>query len=178
MIGEPFLNPDSPRNSPVGSGNTQSPLFRLRHFQVSLYHRKPAGERRSFSLLVLHRKVRRRYQCSYIDSHLDIAYNALVWDRDLLQSIRHIRESEAGMPEKGRGLNIVNFEELRRGNIGLFFVTVTSRIASLGKRFAGVRNQDIAHAKCMGQLAYYRLMQDRGVLRQIQDLEGAGPASV
>lgn len=55
-----------------------------------------------------------------IDSHLDIAYNALDWDRDLLQSIRRIREAEASMPQKGRGLNVVNFEELRRGNIGLF----------------------------------------------------------
>ena len=37
-----------------------------------------------------------------------------------------------------------------------------------------MRNQDIAYAKCMGQLAYYRLMQTRRVLRQIhnrQELE-------
>ena len=57
-----------------------------------------------------------------IDSHLDIAYNALEWNRDLLQPIVQIREGEAGMSQKGRGLNVVNFEELRRGEIGLFFV--------------------------------------------------------
>ena len=104
-----------------------------------------------------------------IDSHLDIAYNALEWDRDLLQPIAKIREAEAGMAQKGRGLNVVNFAELRRGGIGLFFVTMGCRLASMGKRFPGVRTQDIAYAKCKGELAYYRLMEAKGVLRQIRD---------
>ena len=107
-----------------------------------------------------------------VDSHVDIAHNALEWDRDLLQSIAGIRESEAGMGQKGRGLNMVNYEEQRRGDIGLFFVTVACRIASMGKRFSGVRNQDIAYAKCRGELAYYRLMESKGVLRQIRDRQG------
>ena len=104
-----------------------------------------------------------------VDAHLDIAYNALGWDRDLLQPIAKIREAEAGMGQKGRGLNVVNFAELRRGGIGLFFVTVHCRLASQGKRFSGVRTQDIAYAKCKGELAYYRLMEAKGVLRQIRD---------
>ena len=87
-----------------------------------------------------------------VDAHLDIAYNALEWDRDLLQPIARIREAEAGMAQKGRGLNVVNFDELRRGGIGLFFVTMGCRLASMGKRFPGVRTQDIAYAKCKGQL--------------------------
>ena len=106
-----------------------------------------------------------------IDSHLDIAYSAMEWDRDLLQPIAKIREGEAGMAQKGRGLNVVNFEELRRGEIGLFFVTVHRRLASVGKRFPGVRTQDIAYAKCMGELAYYRLMQSKGILRQVSSLQ-------
>ena len=106
-----------------------------------------------------------------IDSHLDIAYNALEWNRDLLQPIVQIREGEAGMSQKGRGLNVVNFEELRRGEIGLFFVTVHCRLASVGKRFTGVRTQDIAYAKCMGELAYYQLMQNKGILRQVRSLQ-------
>ena len=107
-----------------------------------------------------------------IDSHLDIAFSALEWNRDLRQSIARMREAEAGMPEKGRGLNMVNFAELRRGGLGLFFVTVHSRVASVGRRFPGVRNQDIAYAKCRGELAYYRLMEARGVLRQVKDRPG------
>ena len=42
-----------------------------------------------------------------VDSHLDIAHNALEWNRDLLRPIAGIREAEAGMTQKGRGLNIV-----------------------------------------------------------------------
>ena len=94
-----------------------------------------------------------------VDAHLDIAYNALEWDRDLLRPIAKIREAEAGMAQKGRGLNVVNFAELRRGGIGLFFVTMGCRLASMGKRFPGVRTQDIAYARCKGELAYYRLME-------------------
>ena len=109
-----------------------------------------------------------------IDSHLDLAYNALTWNRDLTQPIVAMREAEAGMPEKGRGLNVVSFEALRRGGIGLFFVTMCCRVASQGKRFPGVRTQDIAYASDMGQLAWYRRMEQRGDLRQIasaSDLE-------
>ena len=104
-----------------------------------------------------------------VDSHLDIAFNALEWDRDLFQPISKIREAEAGMGQKGRGLGVMNFEELRRGGIGLTFVTVNCRIASMGKRFGGVRTQDIAYAKCMGELAYYRLMEAKGVFRQVRN---------
>lgn len=107
-----------------------------------------------------------------VDSHLDLAYSALEWNRDLLQPISRIREAEAGIGEKGRGLNVVNFEELRRGNFGLIFVTIHSRLASLGKRFAGVRTQDHAYARCMGELAYYRRLVSKGVLRQIRDRPG------
>ena len=107
-----------------------------------------------------------------VDSHIDTAHNAIEWNRDLLQSIARIRESEAGMSQKGRGLGMVNYQEQRRGDIGLFFVTVACRIASMGKRFSGVRNQDIAYAKCRGELAYYRLMESKGVLRQIRDRQG------
>ncbi len=107
-----------------------------------------------------------------VDSHLDIAFNALDWNRDLTQSITSIRESEAGMARKGRGAGVVSFEELRRGGIGLIFATVHCRLASVGRRFAGVRTQDIAYAKAMGELAYYRRMEARGFLRQVRDRAG------
>jgi membrane dipeptidase len=104
-----------------------------------------------------------------VDSHLDIAHNALDWNRDLLQPIAKIRESEAGMGQKGRGLNVMNFEELHRGEIGLVSATMGSRVASMGKRFVGVRTQDISYAKCRAELAYYRLMESKGIMRQIRD---------
>ena len=104
-----------------------------------------------------------------VDSHLDIAFNAIDWNRDLTQDITSIREGEAGMADKGRGAGVVNFEELRRGGIGLIFVTVHCRLASFGKKFPGARTQDISYARAMGELAYYRRMETRGFLRQISD---------
>jgi len=107
-----------------------------------------------------------------VDSHLDVAYNAIEWNRDLTQGITAIRESEAGMSQKGRGAGVMSFEELRQGGFAIIFATIHCRLSSVGKRFAGVRTQDIAYAKAMGELAYYRQMESRGFLRQIRD--GAG----
>ena len=86
-----------------------------------------------------------------IDSHLDIAYNALEWNRDLLQPIVKIRESEAGMAQKGRGRGLVNFEELRRGEMGSVLRHRPLSALFDGQAFGGVRTQDIAYAKCMGR---------------------------
>src|SRR5579884_2023788 len=49
-----------------------------------------------------------------IDGHLDLAMNALLWNRDLRQSVQTIREQERGMTQKGRGGGTVSFPELRR----------------------------------------------------------------
>ena len=41
-----------------------------------------------------------------VDAHLDLAMNALEWNRDLTRSIDDIREREAGktdLPDRGRG---------------------------------------------------------------------------
>ena len=35
-----------------------------------------------------------------IDAHLDLAMNAIEWNRDLQQSIQHIREKEKDMTDK------------------------------------------------------------------------------
>ncbi len=34
------------------------------------------------------------------DAHLDLAMNALEWNRDLTQSVQEIRKSEIGMTDK------------------------------------------------------------------------------
>src|SRR5947209_1325607 len=61
-----------------------------------------------------------------IDSHLDLAWNALDWNRDLLlpaEAIRR-REREQKMTDKGRGEGTVSFPELRRGQVGVFIATL------------------------------------------------------
>ena len=43
-----------------------------------------------------------------VDSHLDLAYNAIEYNRDLSQPIEAIRKSEADMSNKRRGANTVS----------------------------------------------------------------------
>ncbi len=54
-----------------------------------------------------------------IDGHLDLAMNALLWNRDLTQTVAAIRSAEAGMVEKGRGAGTVALPELRAGRVAL-----------------------------------------------------------
>jgi membrane dipeptidase len=104
-----------------------------------------------------------------IDIHLDLAWSAMYFNRDLLQSISEIRAYEAGLTdEPGRARNTVTFPELRRGKVG---VCVTSLLARSGpgatRRGSNRANLDyaaqtICHSHAKGQLAYYRLLESLG----------------
>jgi membrane dipeptidase len=104
-----------------------------------------------------------------IDAHLDLSWNALGWNRDLDQTVAEIRLSEAGMGEKGRGTNTVAFPDMRRGRIGIALATVLARCNPRGKSSIDFRTQEIASATAQGQLAYYRLLERRGVCRMLTD---------
>jgi len=104
-----------------------------------------------------------------IDSHLDIAMNAFYYNRDLNQSIAEIRATEADDPRKGFGCNTVSLPELRRGGIGLSFVTVLARANPKGKAEIDFRTQQIACAHAEGQLAYYHELERAGAIRMIAD---------
>ncbi|MBC8075329.1 MAG: peptidase M19, partial [Chloroflexales bacterium] len=56
-----------------------------------------------------------------IDGHLDLAWNALQWNRDLTQSAHTLRTLEAHTPGKGRALGTVALPDLRRGRVALCF---------------------------------------------------------
>src|SRR5579862_7844192 len=64
------------------------------------------------------------------DAHLDLAWNALDWNRDLRLPVADIRrrEREQQMNGKGRGENTVSFVELRRGRVGIFIATLLPRL--------------------------------------------------
>lgn len=112
-----------------------------------------------------------------IDSHLDLAMNALEWDRDLTQSVFTIRQGEAGLTEKGRGGGTVCLPEMRQGEVFLSLPTVFARVkwpvppsAGRGDLAAGFSAPEIAYAAAQGQLAYYRVLQSQGKVRMIGDL--------
>src|SRR4051794_9403926 len=108
------------------------------------------------------------------DSHLDLAWNAIDWNRDLRLPCAVIRQMErdAGLGgEKGRACNTVSFPDLRRGKVCTFIATVLPRHlrgagAPVVNRYASM---PAAYGAAMGQLAYYRGLEQEGLLRPIRD---------
>ena len=110
-----------------------------------------------------------------LDAHLDLAMNALEWNRDLTWSVNDIRESEKGMTDKpDRAKNTVSLGAMRKGNIGLCVATQIARYVKRENPLPGWNSPQQAWAQTQGQLAWYKTMEDLGEMVQIknrQDLE-------
>jgi len=111
-----------------------------------------------------------------VDAHLDLAMNAVMWNRDLALSAHETRrlEREEGMTEKGRAAGTVGFPDLRAGQIGLVFATVIARKNHGQNSSIDFRTHEIAFAQAQGQLAYYQELERQGIIRLIRtraDLE-------
>ena len=104
-----------------------------------------------------------------IDGHLDLAMNALYWDRDLRKTVNQIREDEAGMEQKGRAAGTVAFPEMRAGEIAITLATVIARVNHAGAVRSGYRTHEIAYAHAQGQLAWYRELERQGDMRMLRD---------
>jgi membrane dipeptidase len=106
-----------------------------------------------------------------IDAHLDLAMNAMEWNRDLRKSIHEIRSREKGMTDKpDREKNVVCFPELRKGNIGLVVATQIARYVAPDSTLPGWNSPEQAWAQTQAQLAWYKAMEDAGEMTQITDL--------
>jgi membrane dipeptidase len=95
-----------------------------------------------------------------IDAHLDLAWNALQWNRNIQHSVYTIRTAESTLAGAGRGQGTVAFPEMRRGRVALCFATLLAR--STGRT---IQNLDYAspyqaYAAAQGQLAYYRALHE------------------
>ena len=104
------------------------------------------------------------------DAHLDLAMNALEWNRDLTKSVYQIRESEKGMVDKpDRGNNTVSLDAMRKGNIG---ICVATQIAGIKNKINpnGWSSMEQAWAQTQGQLNWYKEMEKNGEMYQIYDL--------
>ena len=112
-----------------------------------------------------------------VDSHLDLAMNALFLKRDLRVSAHELRDVEraAGRTGNGLGRATTGLPDMRRGGVGLSFVTVLARVNPAGTSFLDFATPEIAHAQGQGQLAWYLELERQGVCRLIRsraDLEG------
>jgi len=110
-----------------------------------------------------------------IDAHLDLAWNALYFNRDLLASVADVRAREKKLTDElSRGRGTVTFPELRRANVAVCLATLMGRSGPEQPKRTGPRRVDldyetqgISYAHAKGQLAYYRLLETQGTLRFI-----------
>src|SRR3954447_26718039 len=112
-----------------------------------------------------------------IDSHLDLAWSAVFFNRDLTRSVDEIRQAEEGMTdERSRARNTVTLPELKRAGIRLCIATLLARAGpAQARQSSGYKRTDLdyatpslAYAAAHAQLAYYRLLERQGHLRFIR----------
>ena len=111
-----------------------------------------------------------------VDSHLDLAMNALYLNRDQRMPAHELRDVEraAGKTGNGLGAATTGLPDMRRGGVGLSFVTVLARVNPAGTSFLDFATPEIAHAQGQGQLAWYLEMERQGdcrLIRSAEDLE-------
>jgi membrane dipeptidase len=105
------------------------------------------------------------------DAHLDLSMNAMEWNRDLTQTVMHIRQTEKGMNDKpDRGNATVSLPEMRNRKIRIWVATLIARFVKPGSGLPGWNSQEQAWAQTQGQLAWYKAMEDAGEMKQITDL--------
>jgi len=107
------------------------------------------------------------------DAHLDLAWNALSFDRDLTRSVEEIRGAEKHMTdERSRGKSMVSLPELRKADVRVCVATVLARSGrdparrdAISRADLDYASEEIAYAAAQGQLAYYRLLESQGLIR-------------
>src|ERR1700691_3041291 len=103
------------------------------------------------------------------DAHLDMAWNACEWKRNVLLPVSEIRQFEKHFAGTYPGPNVVSLPELRRGGVGTIVVTLLPRLHRHDKALTFYQSREAAFAASCGQLAWYRAMAARGHLREISD---------
>lgn len=112
------------------------------------------------------------------DAHLDLAWNAIEWNRDLTLPLEAIRDREISrkMTAKARGVNTVSLPEMVHGRVGMVIGTLLARLIREHENpsFCRYDHMEAAHGAAMGQLAWYKAIEKRGLLKFIhtaKDLE-------
>jgi membrane dipeptidase len=104
------------------------------------------------------------------DAHLDLAMNALEWNRDLRRPIDELRARDRHYTDKpDRGNATVSFPEMRKAQIAVCVATQIARYVKPNNTRPGWHSPEQAWAQTQGQLAWYRAMEDCGELIQIRN---------
>ncbi|WP_432797262.1 dipeptidase [Poriferisphaera sp. WC338] len=108
------------------------------------------------------------------DGHLDIAMNALAYERDQRLTVDQIRVREHAPNESERGTCTLSFPELRAANtavvVGTIFIRCKPNVdpaRTIFREDADYPDPTMAYAVGQSQVAYYKLMEEMGELRFI-----------
>lgn len=105
-----------------------------------------------------------------IDAHLDLAWNALQWNRNLQQSVHTIRTQENDLTGPGRGQGTVALPEMRQGRVAVCFATLLARSTGRSEPHLDYLSPLQAFAVTQGQLAYYHALNESEEVRLIKNL--------
>ena len=107
-----------------------------------------------------------------VDAHLDLAMNAMEWNRDLRLPVAEInaRERTRGLTDKpDRGNAVVSLPELRRGGIGLVVATQIARFVTPDNPLPGWHSPEQAWAQTQAQRHWSLAMVEAGEIVMITD---------
>ena len=101
------------------------------------------------------------------DCHLDLAWNALGYKRDLTLPLAQLNRGERGVTDqRGRGRATTTLPEMRAGGVGLCLATVIARTpvgeAAIHGSLLDYPTPAAAGAVATGQLAWYRALAEAG----------------
>ena len=110
------------------------------------------------------------------DAHLDLAWCAACFDRDLTLEVEELRRREEGMTdEPSRGKCVLSLPELRRAGVAVCVATLLARGGPERRSRPVIKRTDldyaapsIAYTAAHAQLAYYRLLEAQGHVRLIR----------
>ena len=105
------------------------------------------------------------------DAHLDLAMNAVEWNRDFTRPLADIRAREAHLRDKpDRGHGTVCLPEMRRGGVAVCVATQIARLEhDAYSPVFGWNSSAQAWAMTQAQRAWYRAMEEAGEMVAIRD---------
>lgn len=110
------------------------------------------------------------------DAHLDLALNAVDWNRDLRLSVDDLRAQERslGMKDPGRGGSTLSLQEMKTAQIGVCLTTLLARQEKEINHAFGWTTPETCYAMAHAHLAWYRAMERAGWMKMLRtrgDLE-------
>ena len=104
-----------------------------------------------------------------VDCHLDLAWNALGYKRDLTLPLAELNRGEQGLADHaGRGLATTTLPEMRAGGVGLCLATLIARTpvgaTAIHGNLLDYPTPAAAAAVAAGQLAWYRALAEAGAV--------------